>query len=1045
MTTLIMVGILLFGIVGYRALPVSDLPNVDFPTLLVTASLPGASPETMASSVATPLERQFSTIDGVSSMTSVNALGATQITLQFDLSRQLDSAAQDVQTAISRATPLLPQDMPQPPTYRKVNPADQPILYFAVVSDTLPLWELNEYADTIIGQRVSMVSGVAQVQIFGSQKYAVRIQLDPDALSSKGIGINEVENAVRNANVNLPTGTLYGHDKAFTVLATGQLYSAEPYRDIIVAYRDGSPVRLGQLGRVIDSVEEDKNAAWFVTPQGSIRAVVLAVQRQPGTNSVAVADAVKEVVPKLKAYLPPSVQLHLLYDRSASIRESMSEVKFTMLLTLGLVVMVIFLFLRNLSATVIPSLALPLSIVGTFIVMYMLGFSMNNLSMMALILATGFVVDDAIVMLENIVRHLEMGKSPIEAALDGSKEISFTLVSMTLSLAAVFIPVLLMGGVIGRLFNEFAVSITAAILISGFVSLTLTPMLCSRFLRSEKEKTHGRLYNVTERYFDSMFRAYEWSLTRVLEHRRAFLLLNGVILIFTAFLFVKIPKGFLPNEDQGTIFAITEAAQGTSFDKMKEYQMAVADEARKSPYVDAFFSAIGSGGSGTSGLNQGRMFFHLVPRSKRPSSSEIIEELRPKLAEVPGVTAYLQDPPEIRLGGQLSKSLYQFTVQSPDLEELYKYAPILEEKMRGMPELQDVTSDLEIKNPQVNVEIDRDKAAVLGVSPGQIENALNNAYGDSWVSTIYAPTNQFKVIMELEPEYQMDPEALSKLYINSSDKHLIPLDTVATFKENLGPKTINHLGQFPAVSISFNLKPGVSLGEAVSSINKAVHDTLPPEYEHDVPGRRSGVSEVARRTRSPAYFLDPGHIYDPRDSVRELHSSRNDSLGTPLGWVRGSAHSFYFRHGAKRLRFCRADNAYRNSQEERDNADRFRARCAEERGKGPRRSDLPGLSHPLPSYHDDYYGCAPGCAAAGSQQRCGSRVATTAGPDCGRRPPFLSAHHPVPYARLLYIYGQDSELRPQTFPLPSEREAAGRKLRPAVIALIRARSRYSLY
>lgn len=828
MTTLIMVGVLLFGIVGYRALPVSDLPNVDFPTLLVTASLPGASPETMASSVATPLERQFSTIDGLSSMTSVNSLGSTQITLQFSLSRQLDDAAQDVQTAISRATPLLPQDMPQPPTYRKVNPADQPILYYAVVSESLPLWELNEYADTILAQRISMVGGVAQVQIFGSQKYAVRIQLDPDTLSSKGIGINEVEDAIRNANVNLPTGTLYGHDKAFTVLATGQLYNAEPYRDIIVAYRDGSPVRLGQLGKVIDSVEEDKNAAWFVTPQGSIRAVVLAIQRQPGTNSVAVADAVKDVVPKLRAYLPPSVQLHLLYDRSASIRESMSEVRFTMFLTLCLVVMVIFLFLRNLSATVIPSLALPLSIVGTFIVMYAFGFSINNLSMMALILATGFVVDDAIVMLENIVRHMEMGKSPLEAALDGSKEISFTLVSMTLSLAAVFIPVLLMGGVIGRLFNEFAVSITAAILISGFVSLTLTPMLCSRFLRSEKEQKHGRLYNVTERYFDAMFRAYEWSLARVLEHRKAFLLVNGLILVLTGFLFVEIPKGFLPNEDQGTIFTITEAPQGTSFDKMMEYQTAVADVVRKSPYIDAFFSSIGSGGPGTTGLNQGRMFFHLIPREKRPSSEEIIEELRPKLADVPGVMAFMQDLPEIRLGGQLTKSLYQFTVQSPDLEELYKYAPILEEKMRAMPELQDVTSDLEIKNPQVNVEIDRDKASVLGVSAGQIESALYNAYGDRWVSTIYAPTNQYKVIMELEPEFQMDPEALSKLYINTSNQHLIPLDTVATFSENLGPKTINHLGQFPAVTISFNLKPGVSLGDAVGRINETARETLPP-------------------------------------------------------------------------------------------------------------------------------------------------------------------------------------------------------------------------
>jgi HAE1 family hydrophobic/amphiphilic exporter-1 len=592
-------------------------------------------------------------------MTSVSALGSAD----YDPVRPeqgLDAAAQDVQTAISRATRLLPQDMPQPPTYGKlIRPTSR--YSTTVTSPSLQPWELNEYADTIMAQRISMVSGVAQVQIFGSKKYAIRIQLDPNALSSKGIGINEVEEAVNGANVNLPTGALYGPDKAYTILATGQLYNAEAYKDVIVAYRDGSPVRLSELGDIGDSIEDNKTAAWVVTKDFQERAVILAIQRQPGTNTVAVADAVKEVIPSLKSYLPPTVSLNLLYDRSQSIRESMAEVNFTMGLTLGLVVMVIFLFLRNVSATVIPSLALPLSIVGTFVAMYLFGFSLNNISMMALILAIGFVVDDAIVMLENIVRHMEMGKKPLQAALDGSKEISFTLISMTLSLAAVFIPVLLMGGVIGRLFKEFAVSICAAILISGFVSLTLTPMLCSRFLKPESAKKHGRFYNATERFFDGMFKAYEWSLKGVLRHRFAFLMINAAILLITAYMFMIIPKGFLSNEDQGTIFTITEAPEGTSFEKMVEYQQQVADVLRDSPYVRAFFSSVGGGGAGTTGTNQGRMFMHLKPRGERPSSFEIIDELRPRLAEIPGVSAFMQDQPEIRIGGQLTKSLYQFT------------------------------------------------------------------------------------------------------------------------------------------------------------------------------------------------------------------------------------------------------------------------------------------------------------------------------------------------------------------------------------------------
>jgi HAE1 family hydrophobic/amphiphilic exporter-1 len=781
----------------------------------------------MASSVATPLERQFSTIEGISSMTSTSALGSTQIVLQFDLSRNIDAAAQDVQTAISQAAPLLPPDMPTPPTYRKVNPAEQPILYIAVSSKTLPLWQLNDYADTVMGQRISMVKDVAQVQIFGPQKYAVRVQLDPYALASRGIGINEVENALREANVNLPTGTLYGSDKAFTILSTGQLFKADAYRPLIVTYRNGSPVRLEELGQITDSVETDKAAAWYINKEGVQRAIVLAIQRQPGTNTVQVADSIKQLLDNLKPYIPPSVELHILYDRSHFIRESINDVQFTMVLTVVLVVMVIFLFLRNISATVIPSLALPLSIIGTFAVMYLVGYSMDNLSLMALILAMGFVVDDAIVMLENIVRHMEMGKSPLRAAFDGSKEISFTILSMTLSLAAVFIPVVFLGGVIGRLFREFSVTICVAILISGLVSLTLTPMLCSRFLRPPSEEKHGRFYNFTERFFDRMLRAYEWSLSRVLNHRPATMAAAGILLLLTGYLFVKIPKGFLPDEDRSIVFTITEAQQGTSFDKMLELQQALADIVRKDPNVLEFYSSVGSSSIATS-PNQGVMFFHLKPPSERRLSVEqVIEELRPKLARVPGIRVYMQNPPAIRIGGQLTKSLYQFTLQGPDTKELYHYTPIMEAKMRALPELQDVTSDLQIRNPQVNVVIHRDKASTYGVTANQIESALFSAYGDRWVSTIYAPNNQYKVIMELEPQYQMDPDAMSMLYIASSNGRLVPLDAVATLTENVGPQTINHIGQFPGVTISFNLQPGVSLGDAVAKVNKLARETLP--------------------------------------------------------------------------------------------------------------------------------------------------------------------------------------------------------------------------
>ena len=827
MTTLVMLGILLFGVMGYRLLPVSDLPNVDFPTIQVSASLPGASPETMASAVATPLEKQFTTIAGLDSMNSTSILGNTQITLQFNLSRNLDSAAQDVQAAIAVASRQLPQGMPSPPSYQKVNPADSPILYLALTSPTLPLYELDEYGETMMAQRISTISGVAQVLVYGSQKYAVRIQLDPRQLATRGIGIDEVSGAVQTANVNLPTGTLSGSHKAFTVEANGQLTDAQAYGPVVVAYRNGSPVRLDQIGRVTNSVENDKTAAWFITPKAMERSVILAIQRQPGTNTVAVATAIKRLLPTFRKQLPPSASLAVLYDRSESIRASVNDVRFTLLLTLALVVLVIFLFLRNLSATVIPSLALPLSIVGTFAVMYVLGYSLDNLSLMALTLSVGFVVDDAIVMLENIVRHMEKGEGVLEAAFKGSKEIGFTIISMTLSLAAVFIPILFMGGIVGRLFHEFAVTIGVAILVSGFVSLSLTPMLSSRFLRPEHGKKHGRFYEVSERYFNGMLHLYERGLRWVLARRRTTMVASALILVATVFLFLKIPKGFLPSEDNSQIFGFTEAAQGISFNSMGEHQMAVAKVIQKDPNVEAFMSSYGSRGS-INASNSGVVFMHLKPRSERkPSVDELIQQLRPRLAQIPGIKVYLQNPPPIRIGGSLTKSLYQYTLQDADTKELYHYAPILEQKMRSLPGFQDVVSDLQIANPQVRVEIDRDKAAALHLTPQKIEDALYTAYSSRQISTIYAPNNEYQVIMELAPQYQADPAAVSLLYVRNSDGQLVPLDAVAKLSQNLGPLAVTHAGQLPSVTLSFNLKPGVSIGDAVAAVNRVARETLP--------------------------------------------------------------------------------------------------------------------------------------------------------------------------------------------------------------------------
>ena len=823
MTTLVMAGILIFGLVAYRQLPVSDLPSVDYPTISVSANLPGASPETMAASVATPLEKQFSTIPGVEEMTSTSSQGSTQITLQFALSRNIDAAAQDVQAAISQAQRQLPQDM-LPPSFRKVDPSASPILYYALRTSTLPLSRLDEYAETFLGQRLSTVDGVAQVQVYGSQKYAVRIQLDPQQLAARSIGIDEVATAVQKGNVNLPTGILWGTDKAYSVESEGQLTDAAAFSRLIVAYRDGAPVRLGDLGRVVDSVEDTKRASWY----NGERSIVLAIQRQPGTNTVAVAQRVKEEVDRLRPELPASVEMSTLYDRSDTVRESVADVKFTLFLALCLVVMVIFLFLRNLRATMIPALALPMSLVGTFAVMYLLGYSLDNLSLMALTLAVGFVVDDAIVVLENIFRHIERGEPVLRAALNGSREIAFTVVSMTLSLVAVFIPVLFLGGLIGRLFQEFAVTIGVAILVSGFVSLTLTPMLSSRWLRPESERpAPGRFYLATERAWEKSLNWYEQSLGWVMNRRPLALGFSAVILVGTLVLGHFVPKGFIPSEDTGQLSGTTETAEGTSYDAMVKHQQAAAAIVQADPNVDRFMSAVGAGGRAST-VNQGRLFIHLRPRDERAmSADEVARSLTRKLSQLPGLRVFINNPPVINIGGRSSKSLYQFTLQSTDMDALYDGAAELERRLRDVPGLTDVTSDLQIKNPQVKVDVDRDRAAALGIDVSQIENALYNAYGARQISTIYTPNDQYWVVMELLPQYQRDLSALNLLHISGRQGVSVPLGSLARVTPATGPLTVNHSGQLPSVTLSFNLEPGVSIGTAVERVQAAARQVLP--------------------------------------------------------------------------------------------------------------------------------------------------------------------------------------------------------------------------
>src|SRR3974390_2009099 len=836
LTTLLTASVIVFGIFAYRLLPGAGLPPCDFPPIQITALLPGASPETMAASVASPIERQLSTISGISSMNSSSSLGTTQITIQFDLNRNIDGAALDVQTALSVAAKYLPIEMTTPPSFRKVNPGDFPVLYVSMRSDTMPLSAVDDYAETVLAPQISQMPGIAQVLVYGAQKFAVRVQVDPVAAAARGISLEDLRNVVSKANSSAPVGTLQGQKQTLTLTASGAIEKAANYRDVTVAWRNGAPVKLNQVARVIDSVENDKVATWF----NDSRAIVLAIQRQPDANTVAVVDEGRDALPgggvdegrgalpAMRAQVPPAIEMAPLFDRSISIRDAVSDVQITLGIAICLVIMVIFLFLRKLSATILPALAVPVSIVGTFAAMYMFNFSINNMTLLALTLSVGFVVDDAIVMLENIVRHIEGGMHPFEAALKGAREIGFTIISITFSLIAVFIPVLLMGGMVGRVFREFAVSVAVAIVVSGFVSLTLTPMLCARVLKGHHG---GERQNFVLRSFERMFKAllaaYEWSLDKVLRFKSITLMVTLATIAGTIFLYIVVPKGFFPTEDTGYVIGITEANTDIVFPARAAHQQKVSDIVRKDPAVAYVNSTVGNGGPNAL-LNSGRMLVALKPRDERDKLPVILARLRQEANVIAGIQIFFQPIQNINLGGKLAKSQYQYTLQSNDTQTLYRLTPELRDKIAKIPGLLDVTTDLYVKNPQVTIDVDREKAAVYGVSVDQVRQQLYDAFGTAQVSTIYTPANSYQVILETKPEFQDGPDALKNIYLNTTDGTVVPLSAVTKFVPSVGPLQVNHQGQQPAVTISFNLAPGMSLGDAGGAIqNLEQQERLP--------------------------------------------------------------------------------------------------------------------------------------------------------------------------------------------------------------------------
>jgi len=825
LTTLLTASLIVFGAFSYRLLPVAALPAVDFPTIQITAQFPGASPETMAASVASPIERQLSTISGISSMNSSSALGISQITIQFDLGRNIDGAALDVQTALAIAAKLLPVEMTTPPSFRKVNPGDFPVLYVSLVSDTMPLSTVDDYAETVLAPQLSQLPGVAQVSVYGAQKFAVRVQVNPVQAAARNISLDDVRKVVAGTNSSTPVGTLTGPKQSVTLTATSAIEHAADYRNVVVAYRNGAPIKLNEIAHVIDSVENDKVATWY----NDARAIVLAIQRQPDANTVAVVDMVRDKLPTMRAQIPASIQMQPLFDRSISIRAAVSDVQETLMIAIALVVMVIFLFLRKVSATIIPALAVPVSLIATCAAMYAFGFSINNMTLLALTLSVGFVVDDAIVMLENIVRHIEGGMRPFEAALKGSREIGFTIVSITFSLIAVFIPVLLMGGMVGRVFREFAVSIAVAIIVSGFVSLTLTPMLCARVLKGHHgDEKQNIVLRTFERLFETLLRSYEWALDRVLAYKSITLMITIATLAGTIWLYIVVPKGFFPIEDTGYISGITEGATDVSFPQMARLQRQVADLVRADKAVAYVNSTVGAGGPNTVG-NSGRMLVALKPRNERgENATEVIARLRRTANVVPGIAIYFQSIQNINLGGKLAKSQYQYTMTSNDTVTLYSLAPQLRDKIATIPGLLDVTTDLLVKNPQVTIQIDREKAAVYGVSIDTVRQELYNAFGVRQVATIYSPVNSYQVILETAPEFQVGPDDLAHIFLKTTSGVVVPLSAVTQFVRTVGPLQVNHQGQQPAVTISFNLGPGISLGQATDAVEKLIRDERLP-------------------------------------------------------------------------------------------------------------------------------------------------------------------------------------------------------------------------
>jgi HAE1 family hydrophobic/amphiphilic exporter-1 len=817
-----MLALALFGVVSYQILPVADLPQIDFPTLQVSAGLPGADPATMASSVAAPLERQFTTIAGLDTMVSSSSLGNTNITLQFDLNRDIDGAAVDVQTAIAEVMPLLPPGMPAPPSFRKVNPVAQPMMTMGLKSKTLPMAAVDDYAENVLAPRISMLNGIAQVNVAGGAKFAVRVQVDPDKLHAQNLGLNEVDSALQNWNVNLPTGQLFGSQATFNIRAAGQLFDAAAFRPLVVAYRHGAPVRLEHIAKVVDSVENTKTAAWLYVPdEVGQRAVGVSIMRQPGTNLLELTEAVRSVLPDIQRQIPPGVHLDAHQHPERPIREAFKDIKVTMVVTLGLVIGVIFLFLHNGSATLIPALALPFSLLGTFVVMKLMNFSLNNLSMMSLVLSVGFVVDDAIVMLENIVRHMEHGEAPLQAALQGSKEIGFTILTMTVSLAAVFIPILFMTGVMGRLLREFAVTITAAVLVSGVVSITLTPMLCSRLLRASTLHARKGLTMLLERVFDALYRTYEVSLRAVLRHRLMMMASFVGVLVATVYMFRIIPTGFIPDQDNDTLSITIRAAQGTSFDEMVGYAKTVAEILHRNKYIAWFVNVAG-------GSNTAIYIIDLTPRKERDlSAQQVANLLRPQLNRFPGFRTFVSLPPAIAIGGRMGNQVYSLRMQSTNPDELYEWGPKLEAEVMRLPEVVDVSTDMEMKSPQVNLVIDRDKAAALGLDATQIENTVYDGFGQKWSSTIYGERSQYRVLLELDPLYQAYADSLRKIAFKSPAGAVVPLDSVVKLVPGVGPQSISHSGQLPSVSVSFGLRPGISLGEGTAKVKQIADEVLP--------------------------------------------------------------------------------------------------------------------------------------------------------------------------------------------------------------------------